>query len=425
MYYNRAMSETSFREYKERPGACTECGNSPVGHFETYLLHTLSAWMDSGNRTGTGMWGRVMRHTGQLVEYIGVVLARVLAAVGLARFGTDPSRAATYRSEVIWQEAARRGIRMEQFILLGSPTEIYRAHISERWVYFQSIPIPPRISHDRSWIDDKWALKRTLLAAGVPVPDVRSATSERAALEALREMGGPVVVKPQVGSRARHTFVNVHTEEDMLRSFRSAQRLCRYVAIERYLEGSVCRATFVDGALRGFFQGDAPTVVGDGHSTIRELVVKANQARHERVGEIVLSTEHERFLAQRGFAFDSVLDAGITVPLTHRTGRLSGGRTRELLGFEHPKLRAYLVRAAEALGVPIVGFDLIIRDPEADPDTQDWGVIEANSLPYIDLHYLPLKGEPSNVAAAVWDLWLHDGDAVHTERSTRGVRALG
>jgi cyanophycin synthetase len=77
----------------------------------------------------------------------------------------------------------------------------------------------------------------------------------------------------------------------------------------------------------------------------------------------------------------------------------------------HPKLREYLERAAAALGVPIVGFDLIIKDPEGDPEIQEWGIIEANSLPFIDLHYLPLHGEPSNVAAHVWDLWNEKGPA--------------
>jgi D-alanine-D-alanine ligase-like ATP-grasp enzyme len=93
------------------------------------------------------------------------------------------------------------------------------------------------------------------------------------------------------------------------------------------------------------------------------------------------------------------------VPLTHRTGRLFGGETRELLASVHPKLRDTLERAVRTLDVPVVGLDVIIKDPEADPDTQTWGIIEANSLPFIDLHYLPLYGTPSNPAAQVWDLW--------------------
>jgi D-alanine-D-alanine ligase-like ATP-grasp enzyme len=418
------MSEM-FHEHKERAGACADCGNSPVNHFETYILHSLGAWLGSSAKKSPRS-GRVwMRRLERAVERGGAALAYALTALGITRFGKDPSAAATYRSQVIWEEAARRGIEMEQLILLGSPTEIYRARIASRWAYFQSIPIPPRFVGDRSWIDDKWALKRTLARLGVPAPIVRSVTSEKMATEALREMGGAVVVKPQVGSRARHTAVNVRDEADALEAFRSARRLCRYVVMERYLEGSVCRATFVGGTLRGFFQGDAPRVVGDGVSTIGELIHAANSARPDRVGEIVVSEEHERFLTRFGQRLDSVPGQGAVVALSHRTGRLFGGRTRELLGKEHPKLRAYLQKAADALDVPIIGFDLIIRDPEADPDTQEWGIIEANSLPYIDLHSLPLYGEPSNVAAAVWDLWNDTAGDVHTERSTAHRGALG
>ena len=57
----------------------------------------------------------------------------------------------------------------------------------------------------------------------------------------------------------------------------------------------------------------------------------------------------------------------------------------------------------EVLKLPIVGFDIIIPDPKTDPDGQRWGILEANSLPFIELHYSPLQGTPSRVAADVWD----------------------
>jgi D-alanine-D-alanine ligase-like ATP-grasp enzyme len=65
----------------------------------------------------------------------------------------------------------------------------------------------------------------------------------------------------------------------------------------------------------------------------------------------------------------------------------------------------YMEKAGVVLGAPVVGFDVIIENPTEDPDTVRWGIIEANSLPFIDLHYLPLHGTPSNPASAVWDLW--------------------
>ncbi len=398
------MSDGALHEYKEKPGSCADCGNSPVNHFGTYCSQTFSVWSSNRERDA-GLLHTVSRWGDVLFDRVEPYIYISAAALPFARFAHDPSRAATYRSQVVWEEARRRGIPMEQLTLFGAHTEVYRAHINDEWFYFNSLPIPPRLARDiHKSVDDKYELKRVLQQAGIPTPRVASATTLQDAKAALREFGVPVAVKPQVGSRARHTTVRVG-EDDIASAFAAAQQLCRYVAVEEYMEGSVCRGTVVGGKLAGFFQGEAPRVMGDGISTIRSLVEQRNAHKPERVQDIVLTPEHERFLSRLGYSPDSVLPLGVATALTHRTGRLFGGRTRELLGSEHPALRAYLERAAAAVRAPVVGFDLIIKDPEADPDAQKWGIIEANSLPYIDLHYLPLEGTPSPVASAVWDLW--------------------
>lgn len=404
------MVEGAFHEYKEKPGSCADCGNSPVNHFHTYFLNSVHIW-SSALTVRIPLFARMEVIVHRALSSVGPAMAALFHALGLLRYGTDPSAAFTYRSQVIWEEARRRGIPMEQLVVFGKPTEVYRARPFERWEYFESIPVPAHLESESSDIDDKFRFKSTLAAHGIPVPRVFSAKSVEEARAAYRELGASVVVKPQVGSRGRHTTVRVVGEQELVRAFESAKRLCRFVAIEEYVSGPVCRGTVVGGKLAGFFEARPPEVVGDGQSTIRELVARANTERPERVQEIAVTGEHERFIASLGHSLDSVPPAGERLVLTYRTGRLFGGRTRELFGSEHPKLREYLERAAAILGVPVVGFDLIIADPEADPDTQTWGIIEANSLPYIDLHYLPLHGTPTNVAAAVWDLWLTEARA--------------
>jgi hypothetical protein len=207
--------------------------------------------------------------------------------------------------------------------------------------------------------------------------------------------------------RGRHTTTFVSTDADLHTAFRSAQQLCRHVSIEKCLLGPVCRATIIQGNLAGFFAAYPPTVVGDSVSTIHQLIEAWNASVPDRVQPITLTPEHSAFMRRRGVSEDTVLENGVSMTLSHRTGRLFGGTTRELLSSVHPKLRAYAENAARELDVPVVGFDLIIADPEQDPDTQEWGIIEANSLPFIDLHYLPLYGRPSNPAAQVWDMWTH------------------
>ncbi|MCE9541344.1 hypothetical protein K8R03_02165 [Candidatus Kaiserbacteria bacterium] len=401
------MTDGAPHEYREHAGTCAECGNSPVNHFGAYIAHTLSVVSSKEGGTRGRLRTTLSRWGDWLQSWLDPFVYKVFAALPVTRFASEPKNAKTYRSQVIWEEAAQRGIPMEQMTLFGAHTEIYRARIrNDEWTYFQSIPVPPHLEYPAyDWIDDKFELKRVLHEAGIATPRIVSVTSLADAIAALPGFQGPVVVKPRAGSRGRHTTVNVRTESDVAKAFLCAKKLCRYVALEEYLVGSVCRGTVIDGTLAGFFQAFPPTVVGDGASTIRELIDKQNAAKHERLQDIVLTDEHSTFLLRSGYTADSVVEKGTVVPLTHRTGRLFGGKTRELLGQEHPKLREYLERAAQAVKAPVVGFDLIIGNPEVDPDAQKWGIIEANSLPYIDLHYLPLEGSPSPVAAAVWDLW--------------------
>lgn len=397
------MTEGTTREYRETPGTCADCGNSPVNHFEEYCLQTLAVM--TARETSGRKKGALRAFADRIAEWIEPKIYAFFGALPIASFGTNPADACTYRSQVIWEEAHRRGIEMEQLFLFGKPTEIYRACRGSSHFYFNSLPVPPVMERGKyPHIDDKFLLKRFLAGHGIPVPASISVTKEADALDALDELGAPLVVKPRIGSRGRHTTVHLTDAAELRRAFRSAKRLCRYVAVEEYLPGPVCRATLVDGVLVGFFKAEAPRVVGDGRSTIDELIAAANASKPDRVGDIVLSDEHERFIARFGFARTDVLPHGHVLTLTHRTGRLFGGRTRELIPTVHPRLRASLERAAQLLAAPVLGFDLIIAEPEADPDAQRWGIIEGNSLPFIDLHYLPLEGEPVNVASCVWNL---------------------
>lgn len=402
------MLDGTPHEYKEKPSGCADCGNSPVNHFEAYCMQALAIWSSSINEKGTRRPIRafVSRWGDTLLDAAGPFFARAASHLPGISFTHDPEKAASYRSQVVWEEAVRRHIPMEQLTLFGFHTDIYRAYIRNMWVYFESLPVPDEYAKERyDWVDDKFLLKRALAAVGIPVPESHTATSLEEARTAFGSIGAAVVVKPRIGSRGRHTTVNVQTREQLESAFESAKQIGPHVTVETYLSGSVCRGTVVAGKLVGFFQADPPRITGDGASTINDLIRKQNEEKPERVQDIVLTPEHVRFIERMGYTPGSVLEDGTVISLTHRTGRLFGGRTRELLGFEHPKLRSYLEKAATTVKAPVIGFDLIIEDPEMDPDAQQWGIIEANSLPFIDLHYLPLVGTPSNVASTIWDLW--------------------
>jgi cyanophycin synthetase len=393
---------------KETRGACVACGSSPASHTHTYIASTIDAWLSDTVRALPMLQHALSRVQIAASHLESPLLKLVYYTCGMKTF-TDPSRVSTHRAVVLWQEAERRDLSMEQIAVFGSPSDCYRARIDGEWLYFEGLPVPRRGASSYAWLDDKFLFKRFLNEHGIAAAEGGMATTIDEARSIFERLTAPVVVKPRRGSRARHTATNIWTREQLDSAFLSAKQLCRYVVIEEHLRGKLCRATAVDGKLVGFLKKSYPTVTGDGVSTIGELVARKNADKPERVWDIVLDDENILYLERQGITPESVLPAGETIEVSQNTGRQVGGDTREMPQEIHIKLRAYLEGIARTLDLPIVGFDLIIPDPEADPDTQKWGILEANSLPFIDLHYSPLYGEPSNIAAAVWDLWQEKG----------------
>ncbi len=391
---------------KGAKGACAACNDSPVAHTPLYITSSLEAWLADHSLPRFITGPLFVRVRNALADIVLAAFVRGALFFRMARLSSDRECACTYRSQVVWEEAARRGIKMEQLFIFGKPTEIYRAEYHGMTIYFQSIPVPDAlVSEQFDRLDDKHYFKKLLHDNGIAVSGAHVVTSLEEARDVFDSMQKPVVVKPRIGTRARHTTTNIHTRDEFDAAYKLANEICAYMLIEEHYEGAVSRATVVGGKLEGFLQMMQARITGDGVHTIAELITQKNMSRHERVAEVLLDDEHRAFLSRSGYTPESVLPNGVTTDLSRRTGRFEGGATREMRDSVHPSLRAKIEQAAHILKTPLVGFDIIIPDPEANPEKQRWGFLEANSLPYIDLHYFPLEGAPSNVAAAVWDLW--------------------
>lgn len=382
-------------------GTCPYCGNNPVPHFSTWLHSSINTMMRPLHSEKTGA---VQIIASYIATYFIHSLFVTLRLFGIARLTEDPSGAISARGKVLWEEAKRRGIHFHGIRIFGKQTDAYTALIEGRRLYFVSLPRP--IYGDNTsewWLDDKAILKEKLARAGIAVPRGGSFSRWRALARAFEQLEKPVIVKPRVGSRGRHTTTHVHTMEELKRAYRVAKQLCHWVVMEQHLTGSVYRGTMIDGKLSGVLAGDPPRVVGDGEHTILQLVPIKNSLRHPKVSAVVLDERHRAFLARTGRSFDTVPRMGEVVDLLEKIGVSYGGHSAEVTDITHPRIKETLERAAAVVGDPIIGFDFIIPDIAGDPREQKWGIIEGNSTPFINLHHDPVEGTPVNVAGDVWD----------------------
>lgn len=390
---------------------CSYCGDAPINHFFSVLESLMSITLDN--------------HAKKFIKYVPVLikdfvdlvpefLFRTFAFFGLAKFSNDIHKATSFRSRIIWEEAQKRGIAMEQVIFLGKALDFYRAPLKiknkVRNFYFESIPIRPEfLDMAQNW-DDKVLLKKEFKRQNIPVPDhfeyfVFSFSASKNKADIFSKLQKPIIVKPRVGSRGRHTITNIHTLSQLQEGVSISAQICPYLIIEEHLKGAVCRATLVNGVLGGFYKGQAPTLEGDGKKTIHELIEEMDNTRNDRVERIRISKELHDHIARSGFVISDILPQGVSLSLTHRIGRLFGGKTVEMIDSLHPSFVPIFEKAAKIVGLSVVGFDCIIPDPLKDASSQKWGIIECNSLPFIDLHYYALEGKPRNIGGMIWDMW--------------------
>lgn len=391
-----------------KKSSCSYCGDAPVSHAFFYFDSILSAIVEP--HVG---WvaNRAPSFLKKLADWLPPFIFKIFVKNGMAYFSKDPTRAVTFRSRVIWEEAERRGIRMEQLVLWGKALEYYRAFLSvngsEQEIFFNSLPIPPEyLEFNKEW-DNKFVLKQEFQKHGIPIPSyfLLPPFSNRELPRVFENISKPFIVKPKLGSRGRHTVTNILTLPQMQEAVRIGRALSPFLIAEEHLAGYVCRATLVDGELAGFYRGAAPTVVGDGKKTIRQLIKEKDSLRRARVEKITIGPELISHVARQGFGIEDVLPRGQEVALSHRVGRLFGGATREMLDELHPSFVPILEKAVGITGLAVAGFDCIVPDPTAPANSQKWGIIECNTLPYIDLHYYALEGKPKNIAGMIWDLW--------------------
>ena len=383
---------------------CIYCGDSYAPHALYFFSSIPSVLFDTHVIKTTKNAPLFIRN---FVDWLFFVFFEVSILLHISKLSDDINKTNTFRSRVVWEEAKRRGIDMKQVIMLGKPLDLYRTRMRGKVIYFDSLPIPgERLIMKNNW-DDKFLLKQELSAKDIPVPKYFSFSifSPTNLEEIFSKFEMPVIVKPRVGSRGRHTVTNIHTLDQFKRGVETVKELCGFVSVEEHLQGDVCRATFVDGKLMGFYRGISPYVIGDGVKTIEELIQDKDANRNERVEKVVVNQEVKDYVARLGFSTGDVLPEGLRLSLTYRTGRLFGGATREMLDELHPSFIPILTKAAQVVDLPVLGFDCIVPEPTAPANSQRWGIIECNTLPFIDLHYYALEGKPKNIAGAIWDMW--------------------
>jgi cyanophycin synthetase len=271
---------------------------------------------------------------------------------------------------------------------------------------------------------DKQLTRFLLKSVGVPVPEGRPVADADDAWQAAQELGLPVVVKPQFGNHGRGVAPNLTTREQVARAYAAAREEGEHVLVETFAPGADYRLLVIGNRLVAAALREPAHVVGDGRSTVQQLIEVVNRDPRRSDGHatvlsfIKLDPVALAVLGEQGYAPESVPPAGVRV-LIRRNGNLStGGTATDVTDRVHPEVAARAVDAARAVGLDIAGVDVVALDIGRPLEPQRGAVVEVNAGPGLRMHLEPSTGEPRPVGEAIVEMLfpLVSGGVVSGER---------
>lgn len=264
---------------------------------------------------------------------------------------------------------------------------------------------------------DKEDTKYLLEQAEVLVPRGDIIGRESSLEEACRYVGFPLVVKPVGGNHGRGITVNINNYEDALVAFHAAKNVSPKVIIEKYITGEDYRLLVINNVLVAAAKRTPANVVGDGKSTISELVEEVNKDPrrgygHENVlTKITINDLTRTIIAAKGYTEDSVPLKDEIVILKDTANLSTGGTAEDVTDIVHPSNVSMAERISKIIDLDICGIDIMTTDISQPLEETGGAVLEVNAGPGFRMHLAPTIGLPRNVAAPVVDkLFPNHGD---------------
>ena len=263
-----------------------------------------------------------------------------------------------------------------------------------------------------SLASDKEGTHSVLRDMGLPVPKQRMFASEEDAVSEVKRMGYPVVIKPLDANHGRGVCINLNSEEEVREAYHiaKAQSHSRHVIAESFVTGFDHRMLVVNNELVAVAKRVPGHVIGDGKSTITQLVDVVNSDPRRGIGHekvltrIDIDGQAEELLEEAGYNEDTVLKKDQIFFLRATANLSTGGTSIDLTDVVHPDNREMAVRAIRAIGLDIGGVDFITDDITSSYKDIGGGIVEVNAGPGFRMHVAPSEGQSRDVSGKVLDM---------------------
>lgn len=233
---------------------------------------------------------------------------------------------------------------------------------------------------------------------------------DEAIRKAHKYVNKSIVVKPK--STNFGLGISIFKEGPKLEEIEEAFKLAfehdNTVLVEEFIKGKEYRFLVIGDEVPGILHRVPANVIGDGKSSIRELVEEKNKSSLRGKGyktpleKINLDDNAKLFLKHLGKDFDYIPEKDEVVYLRENSNISTGGDSIDYTDIIPQRFKDIAIESSKAIGANICGVDMMIED--YTDENSNYAIIELNFNPAIHIHSYPYKGEEREIAKEILKL---------------------
>lgn len=307
-------------------------------------------------------------------------------------------------SKVILKEATKRGIK---YIPIGEDGTFFMLKKGKKHTFINQ-SLTELVSNTSFAITaNKYLTNFYLRKNGFPVPEAKLVKTFKEARKFLMKHK-KIVVKPISGNRGTGITVGVKTQKGLKKAIEFAlEAVPRFkkknkfkVVLERAVPGDDHRILVVDYKKVYAIHKIPAYVVGDGESTIQQLIEEKNKEKKRHKNPIIIDDTLIHVLDRQKLNLEDVPEEGDNIFVRRTANLATGGESRDITDEINPKIVGMAINAAKSLRMPVAGFDFMCRDYR---EAKGY-FIEINPIPGFLIHHYPHKGKRRNPSKDLIDL---------------------
>lgn len=304
------------------------------------------------------------------------------------------------RQSALWVGLKERGFRVEETICNG---KLYIRMISpegKSWLASNKMSYPMNGHEVYCIANDKSVSYGIARSLDINIPDsiyvVRDNFSNNE-VEAFLATMKPVIVKPLDSYQSKGVTLNINQPEQLRRALEKAWRESATAIIQEQVSGEEYRFTVLDGKVISVLRRERPQIVGDGASTVAELVAIENEAREK------LSVSYPAWsqnLVGDAVRDGRILPAGERLILSQATMARNGASIYEVIDETDSRYIELAEKFAGEIGAGLLAVDMFIEDHRKYG--QYW-FNECNAAPALKLYMAVRNRDDSHVIDKIVD----------------------